>query len=142
MNVAGKTCGDDALVFVFGKQLAQHHADALFRGCRTTLFGVGAVEHQQANAVSCSKRTQASQVGASIVHWSEVDLEVARMNNDALRCVQCNGMCVRNRVGDGNELHIEWPNASTLVVDNGDQLGFAKQPRFFNAMARQTKRDF
>ena len=45
-------------------------------------------------------------------------------------------------MGDGNELHIEWPNASTLIVDNGDQFGFAKQPSFFNAMSRQTKRDF
>ena len=45
-------------------------------------------------------------------------------------------------MGDGNEFHIERPNASTLVVDNGDQFGFAKQPRFFNAMPCQTERDF
>jgi hypothetical protein len=40
----------------------------------------------------------------------------------------------------GNELNIEGPNASTLVVFHRNHFGFPKQPCFFNAVACKTKR--
>ena len=140
MNVAGKTCRNDAACFVLGEQLSQHHTNRLFRWRRAALFGIGAVQHEQSNAVAGCKRTEACQVCATIVHWREVNLEVARVDDDTLWGVQGNCMCIRHRVRYGNELNVKWPDATTLIVFDGDHFGFAKQPCFFNAVTCKTKR--
>jgi catalase (peroxidase I) len=57
VNVAGEACGNDAACFVFGKQLAKHNTNRLFRRRRTTLFRIGAVQHEQTNTVACSECT-------------------------------------------------------------------------------------
>ena len=43
-------------------------------------------------------------------------------------------MCYRN------ELNIEWPDATALVVFHRNHFGFSKQACFFNAVACKTKR--
>jgi hypothetical protein len=62
MDMTCETCRNYALGLVFGKQLSQYNSNAAFARCRTALFGIRTIEHQQANAITSSQRTKSSQV--------------------------------------------------------------------------------
>ena len=141
MNMTCETCSDNAFGLVFGKQLPQYNSNAAFARCRTALFGIRTVEHQQANSVSRCQCTKSCQVSAAVINRCEINLEVTRVNNHALRSVQRNRVREWHRVCNGNELNIKWPNATALVIDNRNQFGFAQQPGLFDSVASEPKCD-
>ena len=139
--MACKTCCNNALGFVFGKQLSQHNTNAAFAWRRTPFLGICTVEHEQTNSIASGQCTKSSQICSAIINRCEIDLEVARVNNHALRSVQRNCMCKWHRVRYRYELNIKRSDATTLIVDNRNQFGFTQQPGFFNAVTSKTKRD-
>ena len=57
-----------------------------------------------------------AEVGAPAVDRGEVELEVAGVQDDALRRVQRDGVGVRHRVGDRDELDVERADHAPLAV--------------------------
>ena len=95
---------------------AQHRADTGLRRRVTVFFGVGRVGQQQADAFVGRDRADAGQVGATAVDRREVELEVAGVQDHALRCVDGDRVRVRHRVGDRDELDVERTDHATLAV--------------------------
>ena len=141
VDVAGEARGDDALALVVAEQVAQHRADTALARRVTRLLGVGGVGQQQADAVLVGDATDARQIGDAAVDGREVELEVAGVQDHALRCVERGGEPVGHRVGDGDELAVEGPDAPPLAVDHGDELGAVEQARLLDAAARQAERE-
>jgi hypothetical protein len=61
----------------------------------------------------------AGQVGEAAVDRGEVELEVARVQDRALRGVERGGEAVGHRVGDGDELDVERADLAALAVGTG-----------------------
>ncbi len=59
----------------------------------------------------------AGEVGPSPVDRIEIELEVARVEDDPLRREEGGGERVRHRVGDRNELDLTGPDLPPLAVD-------------------------
>ena len=87
------------------------------------LFGVRRVREQETDArIAVRERPDAGEVGAATIDRRVVDLEVARVDDDALGRVEGRRETVRDRVGDGDELDVERPDRAPLAVGDRDQL--------------------
>ena len=120
------------------------------RSTAPTLVSLGAWPCSSALVESASSRrmpsldgdrADAGEVGATAVDRGEVELEVARVQDHALRRVHGDGVGVRHRVGDGDELDVERADHAPLAVGDDDQLGLAQQPGLLDAVAGQAERD-
>ena len=69
-----------------------------------------------------------AEVGEAAVDRREVELEVAGVQDRALRRVERGGEAVRHRVGDRDELAVERADPAALAVVHRDQLGAVEQP--------------
>ena len=103
------------------------------------LVGVGGVGQQQADALVAGDRADAGQVGEAAVDRGEVELEVAGVQDHALRGVERGGEAVGHRVGDGDELHVERADHAALAVGDRDELGAVEQPGLLDAVAGQAE---
>ncbi len=135
--MAGEARGDDPPIPLGGKDRTQRCADRCLARGVAGLFGIGRIRKEQAKALGFGNLTQPGQVGAPAVDRSEVELEVARVEDDALRRVDRNRVSMRHRVGDRDELDIERPDHPALAVLADDQLGAAEQPGLLDAVAGQ-----
>ena len=81
-----------------------------------------------------------AEVGEAAVDRREVELEVARVQDRALRRVEGGGEALRHRVGDRDELDLARPDAPALAVAHRDQLGAVEQPGLLDAVAGQAQR--
>ena len=126
---------------MFVKQRAQHRADGLLTRCVTALFGVGGIAHQQTNTRSGGDGADARQIGAATVDRCEIEFEITRMQDDALRSVHRHRERVGHRVGDRDELDVERTDVAPLVVGHGHEFGGSEQPRLFDSSAGQSERD-
>ena len=70
----------------------------------------------------------------------EVELEVAGVQDDALRRVHGDGVGVGHAVGDGDELDVERADLHPLAVGDDAQLGAAEQAGLLDAVAGEAER--
>ena len=89
----------------------------------SVLFGIGAVGQQQTNAFGGRNSANTSQIGQPTIDWSEVEFEIAGVQDDALRRMERRCHAVRYRVSHRNELDIERTNHSTFAINNRNELG-------------------
>ena len=141
MQVAGEAGGDDSAAALLGEQRAEHAADVGFTRCVTGLLGVGGVAHQQADAFGLRELADAGQVGASRVDRRQVDLEVAGVEHHTLRGVDRNGVGVRHRVGDRDELDEQCADVDLLAVLDRAHVDLRHQAGFFDAVASEAERE-
>ena len=141
VQVAGEAGRDDAAALLLTEHTAQHRTHARLARSMSVLLGVRAVGEQQTNALGGGDGADATEVGATTIHRGEVELEVAGVQDDTLRGVQGDGVRVRNRVRDGDELHVERTDHPPLAVAHHNQVGLSEQASFFNSVTRQTQRD-
>ena len=87
------------------------------------LLGIGRVGQQQPDPRVGGQRAHPGQVGAAPVHRVEVDLEVARVEDDPLGGVEGGGEGVGHRVGDRDELDLERADPAALAVLDRDERG-------------------
>jgi hypothetical protein len=78
----------------------------------------------------------AAQVGQSTVDRREVDLEVAGVQDRALRGVERRGEPLGHRVGDREELAVERADLPALAVLHDDELGALEQAVLLDAAPR------
>ena len=76
-----------------------------------------------------------------MVDGGQVDLEVTRVEDDALRGVHGNRVRVRHRVGDRDELDVERTDRDGLAVAGGDHVGLLRQAGFVDAVAGEPERE-
>ena len=107
----------------------------------TLFLGIGGVGQQQPDPLVGGNGADTRQVGATPIDRGEVDLEVAGVQDHTLRCVDRNGVGVRHRVSDRDELDVERTDHAALAVLDDDQFGLAHQSRFFDAIASEAERD-
>ncbi len=88
---------------------------------------------------SLAMAADAGQVGEAAVDRREVELEVAGVEDHALRGVEGGGEAVGHRVGDGDELHVEGPDPAPLAVGDRDELGAVEQAGLLDAVAGQAE---
>ncbi len=127
--MAGEAGGDDALAALLREEGAQHDADARLARRVAALLGVRRVAHQQADAGALGELAEARQVAAPMVDRGEVDLEVARVQHDALRRVDGDRMGVGHGMGDRDELDVERPDGDRLAVADRVEVGALGQAR-------------
>ena len=99
----------------------QHRADPALAVGVAVLLGVGGVRQQQPDPGPVGQGADLGQVGRPPVDGRQVDLEVARVQDHALRGVEGGGEPVGHRVGDGDELHIERADLAPLPVAHRDR---------------------
>ena len=124
VDVAGERCRNDAAITMFVEQLSEHSAHALLARCMTMLFSVRAVTHQQANTNGGCQFTQARKVCSTVVDRREIKLEITRVHDDTLGCVDDDCVCVRHRVRHGQELNIKRSDVDALTITNSDKACF------------------
>ena len=101
VEVAGEAGGDDPPARVLVEQLLEHRTDAGLAGRVPMLFGICAVGEEEADAFTRGECAESGQIRAPAIHRGEVELEVTRVQHDALRSVQDDSLGVGHRVGDG-----------------------------------------
>ena len=141
VDVAGEAGDDDAPALVRVEQVVEHGADALLAAGVAVRVGVGGVPQQQADALVAGDGAHAGQVGEAAVDRGEVELEVAGVQDHALRRVERGGEAVGHRVGDGDELDVERADLAALAVGDGDEVGVAEQARLLDAVLGQPERE-
>ena len=141
VDVTRERRGDDPAVSVLVEQGAQYRTDAGLARRVPVLLRVRRIAQQQAHALVGGDGTDARQVGATSVHGREIQLEVARVQDDPLRRVHGHREGVRNRVRHGDELHVEGSDHATFAVSHHHQIGAPQQSGFLDATTRQTQRD-
>ena len=114
-------------------------ADGLLRAGVPVLLGVGGVAQQQADAIAGADAADAAQVGQSTVDRCEIDLEVARVQDRALRGVERRGEAVGHRVRDRQELAVEGAELPSLVVLHDDELGVLEDTVLLDAAPGQAE---
>ena len=133
---------DDPLALVVPEQRTERRADGGFRGGEARAFGIRAVRQQHQHPTGPARDlTEASEVRTPPVDRREVDLEVAAVQDRALRRVVRRRERVRHRVGDRDELDVEGADLSALAVADRNQLGAVEQPRLLDAGAGQAERE-
>ena len=85
------------------------------------------------------QRADAGQVGAPAVHRVQVELEVPRVQDDALGGVEGDGEGVGHRVGDRDELDVARADRPTLAVGHRDELGPVDQAGLLDPVAGQAE---
>jgi hypothetical protein len=120
------------------EQVVEHPADGGLAGRVAGLLGVGGVGQQQADAGSLGDGADAGQVGEAPVDRGEVDLEVARVQDHALRGVEGDGEGVGHRVGDRDELDLERSDLDRSPSTTGS-LGAVEQPGLLDAVAGEAR---
>jgi hypothetical protein len=103
-------------------------------------FGVGGVGHQQPDAGVLRELTDASQIEAPRVDRGQVDLVVARVQDDALRGVDGDGVGVGDGMGDRDELDQQRTDLDRFTIGDGAHVGLRHQPRFLDAVAGDPER--
>ena len=106
VHVAGEAGHDDALAGLGGEDPAQRHADRGFRFGKAGLLRVGGVRQEEADALGLGELPHACHVGAPAVDRLQVELEVARVQDHALRGVERDGHRLGHRVRDRDELDV------------------------------------
>ena len=105
------------------------------------LLGVGRVGQQQPDALGRGDRPDAGEVGAPAVDRGQVELEVARVQDHALRAC---GRRWRARAGTewvtGMNSTSNGPIARPLAVGHRHELGAAEEPGLLDAVAGQAER--
>ena len=81
------------------------------------------------------------EIGAPVVDRSQVELEVTRVQDHALRRVERGRERVGHRVSDGDELEIERPHLAAFAVRDGDELGATEQSGLLDAAPREPERE-
>jgi hypothetical protein len=71
----------------------------------------------------------------------EIDLEVARVQHDALRSVDRNGVRVRHRVSDRDELDKQRADIDLLTVLDRTHVDLRHEAGLFDAVPGQAKRE-
>ena len=122
VDVAGEAGHDHPLVPVGIEQAAQDPAHLLLRRRPPFFLGVGGVRQQQPDALAVAQGADAGQVRAPAVHRGQVELEVARVQYDALGGVEGQGEAVGDGVGHGDELDVEGADLAGLAVLHHHQL--------------------
>ena len=84
-------------------------------------------ERSRRMPIGLGQLTHAGEVGPTAVHRLQVQLEVARVQDHALRGVEGDGEGVGHRVGDRDELDVARPDAAPLPVLDGDEVGAVAQ---------------
>ncbi len=100
-------------------------------------LSVGGVRQQEPDAVLVGDGADTGQIGRTAIDRSEVQLEIARVKDHTLRSVKRGREAVGHRVGDGNELNIERPDAPALAIVHRKHLGPAQQSFLFDPVASQ-----
>ena len=101
------------------------------------LLGVGGVRQEQPDALGLGQLAHAREVGAATVDRLQVELEVTRVEDDALGGVEGDGERVGHRVGDRDELHVARADAPTLPVADGDEVRAVAEAGLFHPVAGQ-----
>jgi hypothetical protein len=137
VHVAGEAGHDDALVGLRREDTTERHADRGLGFGEAGLFGVGGVRQEQADALGLGQLPHAGEVGAAAVDRLQVQLEVARVEDDTLRGVEGDGERVGHRVGDRDELHVTRPDAAAFPVAHGDELRAVAEAGLFHPVPGQ-----
>ena len=126
------------LLALGGEDPAQRHAHRGFRIGKAGLLRVGGVRQEEADTLGLRKLAHARHVGAPAVDRLQVDLEVPRVEDHALRRVECDGHGLGHRVRHRDELDVARRRSCTrLAVRHGNELGLARQAGLFDAVAGQ-----
>ena len=139
VDVGGEAGHDEAAVLVLVEQVVEDPTDFALGGGPARLVGVSGVRQQQADALGVSEMADAGQVGPAAVDRGGVDLEVPRMQHDALGGMHRDGVAGGHRVSEGDELDLHRADVHHAVVFNDVERGAAQQPGLFDAVAGQTE---
>jgi hypothetical protein len=120
VDVAGEAGHDHASLGPLEEEPAQRAAHRALRGGEAGLLGVGRVAQQQRHTL-VADGGQARDVRAAPVDGREVELEVARVQDDPHLRVEGQRVREGHRVGHGNELHLEGPDPAALAVGDLDE---------------------
>ncbi len=121
------------------EQPGQDGADLALAIRGALLLCVRRIGQEQLDPRPIGQRPDAGQVGGPPVDRGQVDLEVARMQDDSLRRVKGGGEPVGDRVGDRDELDVEGPDLASLAVVHRDELRPPQQARLLDAVAGQAE---
>src|SRR5450755_365270 len=141
VQMAGEAGHHDAFVRLGGEQPAERDADGGFGGGEAGLLRVGGVGEEEADAHGLGQLTHAGEVGPTAVHRLQVQLEVAGVQDHALRGVEGDGAGVGHRVGGGDELDVARPDADPLPVLDGDEVGAVAQAGLLHPVPGQADRE-
>ena len=106
VHVAGEAGHDEALARLCREHAPQHDADRGLGLGEARLLGVRRVGQQEPDPLALGQLAHPRQVGAPPVDGLEVELEVARVQDHALRGVEGDGERLGHRVGHRDELDI------------------------------------
>ena len=112
VHVAGEAGHDDALAGLGREDPAQRHAHRGLRLGEAGLLRVGGVRQEEADALGLGQLAHAGQVGAPPVDRLQVELEVPRVQDHALRGVERDGHRLGHRVRHRDELDVAGADAS------------------------------
>ena len=141
VDVAGEGPHDHPAALLAADRLAQHVAHVPLRPRRPGVVGVGRVGQQQPHARVVGERADAGQRGAPAVHGREVELEVAGVQDQALRRGEGRYEAPGDRMGDRHGLASEGPRAETVAVANLAELGPVEQAGLGELVPHQTQRE-
>ena len=141
MQVAGKARRDDAPPRLRGEDAGEHRPDVALRTRTARLLGVGRVGQQQADPGVRGDGPDAGQIRAAAVDGKEIQFEVTGVQQHALRRADSGDDTTRHRVGDGDELAVEWADTLRLAVADGDQPSPIPVAGLDDAAARQSQRE-
>ena len=141
VDVAGEAADDDALALLVTDDVEQVLADHPLGLGEPVGLGVGGVGQQQADAVLLADGTDLGEIGGASVDRREVDLEIARVVDDALGRVEGDADRVGHGVTDRHHLDVERPNGAALAVVQRVEAGAPDQPGLLDAAAGQVQRE-
>ena len=141
VDVAGESPHDHPATLLAADRLAQHVAHLALRSGRPGVVRVGRVGQQQPHARVAGQRADAGQCGAPPVHGREVELEVAGVQDQALRGGEGRYESPGDRMGDRHGLAFEGPRVEAVSVADLAELGPVEQARLGQLVPHQTQRE-
>ena len=135
--MAREACDDDATSGTRGEDPPQCRTDRHLGFREPWLLRVGGVGQKKADAGAVCEGSDARKVGPPPVNGCQVELEVARMQDDSLGRMEGRCESVGDGVGDRDELDIERADLTALPVVHLDEPSAVDEPRFFDAVSRE-----
>ena len=127
MDMTGERRHDDPTTLLPANQRGQVATDLRLGAGSARRIRIGGVGQQQPDAGIVGEGADSAEVGAAPVDGGEVELEVARVQDHALRGVERRDVARGDRVGDREELAVERTDVDPVSVVHRPQLGVLLQ---------------
>ena len=127
MDMTGERRHDDPTTLLPTNQRGQIATDLRLGAGSARRIRIGGVSHQQPDAGIVGEGADTAEVGAAPVDRGEVELEVARVQDHALRGVERRDVARGDRVGHREEFAVERTDIDPVTVVHRPQFGVLVQ---------------